>query len=190
MHLAKSMAHPQTAIQSPASAANHARRPTCQTPAPPTGKRSCSRTVCPTAPGEQASPTRGPAPATTCPRSPGHRSPSPAAFPTPSYLPIDGLATASERVLREEGSLALQYGGAQGYQGLRDWLADHWTKIDGVPLNHMNYTLTNGSAHALENVCNTFLREGEVVIVEGPELPGFDPGDPGDGREGGAMRGG
>lgn len=93
-------------------------------------------------------------------------------IPDPAYLPIDGLVTASERVLRQEGSLALQYGGAQGFQGLRDWLADHWTRIDGVPLNHQNYTLTNGSAHALENVCNTFLREGEIVIVEAPSFPG------------------
>ncbi len=93
-------------------------------------------------------------------------------IPDPAYLPIDALITASERVLREEGSLALQYGGAQGYQGLRDWLADHWTKLDGLPLTNANYTLTNGSAHALENVCNTFLREGEIVIVEGPSFPG------------------
>jgi 2-aminoadipate transaminase len=93
-------------------------------------------------------------------------------IPDPAYLPIDDLVTASERVLREEGSIALQYGGAQGFQGLRDWLADHWTKIDGLPLTSANYTLTNGSAHALENVCNTFLREGEVVVVEAPSFPG------------------
>ncbi len=66
----------------------------------------------------------------------------------------------------------MQYGGAQGYAGLRDWLADHWTKIDGVPLTNQNYTLTNGSAHALENVCKTFLGAGEKVIVEAPSFPG------------------
>jgi 2-aminoadipate transaminase len=93
-------------------------------------------------------------------------------IPDPAYLPIDGLAAASERVLREEGAVALQYGGAQGFQGLRDWLADHWSKIDGLPLTHQNYTLTNGSAHALENVCNTFLREGDAVLVEAPSFPG------------------
>ncbi len=93
-------------------------------------------------------------------------------IPDPAYLPIEGLIAASERVLREEGPAALQYGGAQGYAGLRDWLADHWTKIDGVPLTNQNYTLTNGSAHALENVCNTFLGAGETVIVEAPSFPG------------------
>ncbi|HXH21704.1 MAG TPA: PLP-dependent aminotransferase family protein [Dehalococcoidia bacterium] len=93
-------------------------------------------------------------------------------IPDPAYLPIEDLVTASERVLREEGTVALQYGGAQGFQGLRDWLADHWTRIDGLPLTAANYTLTNGSAHALENVCNTFLREGEIVIVEAPSFPG------------------
>lgn len=93
-------------------------------------------------------------------------------IPDPAHLPIEELITASERVLREEGAVALQYGGAQGYDGLRDWLANHWTGIDRVPLTSRNYTLTNGSAHALENVCNTFLREGDVVIVEAPSFPG------------------
>jgi 2-aminoadipate transaminase len=93
-------------------------------------------------------------------------------IPDPAYLPIEGLIEASERVLREEGAVALQYGGAQGYQGLRDWLADHWTKIDGLPLTDQNYTITNGSAHALENVCNTFLRDSDIVIVEAPSFPG------------------
>ncbi len=93
-------------------------------------------------------------------------------IPDPAYLPIEDLVSASERVLREDGSVALQYGGAQGFQGLRDWLADHWTKIDGIPLTNTNYTLTNGSAHALENVCVTFLNAGDTVIVEGPSFPG------------------
>lgn len=93
-------------------------------------------------------------------------------IPDPVALPIEDLIVASEAVLREEGTLALQYGGAQGFKGLRDWLADHWTRLEGMELTADHFTLTNGSAHALENVCETFLNPGEVVIVEGPSFPG------------------
>ncbi len=93
-------------------------------------------------------------------------------IPDPISLPIDDLVTASEQVLREKGSSALQYGGAQGFVGLREWLAGHWTKIEHMPMTAANYTLTNGSAHALENVCETFLNAGEIVIVEAPSFPG------------------
>jgi 2-aminoadipate transaminase len=93
-------------------------------------------------------------------------------IPDPIALPIDDLVSASERVLREEGSVALQYGGAQGFKGLREWLADHWSSLDRMELTSDHYTLTNGSAHALDNICVTFLNPGETVIVEGPSFPG------------------
>jgi 2-aminoadipate transaminase len=92
--------------------------------------------------------------------------------PDPVCLPIDDLIVASESVLRRDGHDALQYGGAQGFKGLRDWLADHWTKIEGMPLTAENFSLTGGSAHALANVCETLLDAGDTVIAEGPSFPG------------------
>jgi 2-aminoadipate transaminase len=93
-------------------------------------------------------------------------------IPDPRSLPIDDLIAASESVLREEGALALQYGGAQGFIGLREWLADHWTRLDRMEITPAHYTITNGSAHALENVCVTFLNPGETVLVESASFPG------------------
>jgi 2-aminoadipate transaminase len=93
-------------------------------------------------------------------------------IPDPITLPIEELAAASETVLRREGALALEYGGAQGFAGLRDWLAGHWTPIDRTPLTGANFSLTVGSAHALENVCETLLDEDDLVLVESPSFPG------------------
>ncbi|MPZ49018.1 MAG: aminotransferase class I/II-fold pyridoxal phosphate-dependent enzyme [Dehalococcoidia bacterium] len=93
-------------------------------------------------------------------------------IPDPKALPIDELAAATQAVLRRDGVDALTYGGSQGYAGLRAWLAAHWTQIEGTELTPANYTLTIGSAHALENVCETFLNAGDVVIVEAPSFPG------------------
>lgn len=93
-------------------------------------------------------------------------------IPDPSALPIEALAAASDRVLRRDSNLALEYGGAQGFAGLRAWLAGHWSKLDALELTPENFTLTLGSSQALENVCETFLSEGETVIVEAPSFPG------------------
>ncbi len=93
-------------------------------------------------------------------------------IPDPRLLPLDEFAQASAEVLRDDGPGAMQYGGAQGFRGLREWLASHWSDLDRMALTPENYSLTNGSAHALENVCETFLNPGETVIVEGPSFPG------------------
>src|SRR5438094_8839228 len=52
-----------------------------------------------------------------------------AGVPDAGSLPIDDLVAATEAVLREAGAPALQYGGVQGYENLRDWLGGHWSAI-------------------------------------------------------------
>ena len=102
--------------------------------------------------------------------------PPPIAFsggiPDPLSLPIAALQAAAERVFEKEDHAALQYGGDQGLLGLRQWLADHWSKIDGLTLTPENFCLTNGSAGALANVSETFLDEGDLVLFESPSFPG------------------
>ena len=95
-----------------------------------------------------------------------------AGIPDPATLPLDELAVAGDTVLRRDGALALEYGGSLGFVGLRSWLAEHWSKIDGLSLGPENYTLTTGSAQALDNLCATFLDADDVVLVESPSFPG------------------
>ncbi len=92
-------------------------------------------------------------------------------IPAPNCLPADALLAASERVLRTQGQAALQYGGDQGFLGLREWLAEHWSGR-GSKLTADNFCLTNGSGGALANVCETFLNEGDVALVESPTFSG------------------
>ncbi len=93
-------------------------------------------------------------------------------IPDPDSLPFDDLADASRTVLAREGRDALRYGGVQGFQGLREWLAERLGRQDGVALGPENFTLSNGSAGALTNICETFLDPGDTVIVEAPSFPG------------------
>lgn len=93
-------------------------------------------------------------------------------FPDPKVIPMSDLHAAADRVFAEDGPDTWRYGSTQGYPELRAWLAGHWSPIDGVPLNAENFTLTNGSAGAIANACETFLREGDLVLVEAPSFPG------------------
>jgi 2-aminoadipate transaminase len=93
-------------------------------------------------------------------------------IPDPDSLPVDELIAANERVLRREGTFALMYGGPQGYPGLRQWLADDVNRREGLDLGEQHFVLTCGSAGALENVCETFLDPGDVVLLEQPCFPG------------------
>jgi 2-aminoadipate transaminase len=93
-------------------------------------------------------------------------------IPDPDSLPFADLAEASRTVLEREGPDALRYGGVQGFQGLREWLAERLGRQDGVTLGPENFALSNGSAGALTNICETFLDPGDAVIVEAPSFPG------------------
>jgi DNA-binding transcriptional MocR family regulator len=93
-------------------------------------------------------------------------------IPDPDTLPIDQLTAASERVLRREGPEALRYGGHQGHEGLRAWLAGYYGRQEGLSLTPDNFTMTNGVSGAILNVCETFLDEGDVGLSESPTFPG------------------
>ena len=92
--------------------------------------------------------------------------------PDPPSLPTNELIACNETVLRREGDAALMYGGPQGPSGLREWLASDINRREGVALDKTNFVLTCGSAGAFENVCETFLDPGDVIILEQPCFAG------------------
>ena len=92
--------------------------------------------------------------------------------PDPESLPFDDLAEVARAVLEREGRLALQYGGPQGFLDLREWLAERVGRDEGLSLGPENIAITNGSAGALANVCETFLDPDDAVIAEAPSYPG------------------
>jgi DNA-binding transcriptional MocR family regulator len=93
-------------------------------------------------------------------------------IPDPDSLPIDELIASNEHVLRREGTFALQYGGPQGYPGLREWLAHDVNRREGLDLGAEHFVLTTGSSGALENLCEALLDPGDVAIIERPTFPG------------------
>ncbi|WP_240607153.1 PLP-dependent aminotransferase family protein [Cryobacterium aureum] len=88
-------------------------------------------------------------------------------MPYVAALPQDLVINAMDRVMREKGSTALQYGSGQGVPLLREQILDVMA-LEGIKANADDVVVTTGSQHALELVSKLFLNPGDVVISEGP----------------------
>ena len=93
-------------------------------------------------------------------------------IPDPATLPVRELQEALTKALESSPEEALRYGGVLGYEGLREALAERYSRLDGVSLTLDNFIIGNGSAGAIGNVCDAFLEPGDVVIVESPTFSG------------------
>ncbi len=95
-----------------------------------------------------------------------------AGVPDRASLPVAELQAAYERALAKDPGGALTYGGQQGYEPLRAWIAERQSAETGLPITSANVTLTTGSAHGIDNIAATFVGPGDVVVVGAPTYPG------------------
>ncbi len=83
--------------------------------------------------------------------------------PSPDLLPAADIAAAAARALDRDPTGALVYGGADGYVGLREWVADR----HGVPVERV--FLTNGSLQGMALLSELlFAGSGGRAVVEAP----------------------
>lgn len=95
-----------------------------------------------------------------------------AGVPDRPTLPAAGLLAAATTALTEDPAGALTYGGQQGWEPLRAWIAARETREGGFAVGSDQVTLTSGSAHAIENIALTFIGDGDPVIAGAPTYPG------------------
>lgn len=88
-------------------------------------------------------------------------------MPFVSALPTELISGAFERVMRDKGPAALQYGSGQGIPALREHILDVMT-LEGIHGGVDDVVVTTGSQHALELVTKLFIDPGDVVLAEGP----------------------
>ena len=93
-------------------------------------------------------------------------------IPDAPTLPVDDLRRRLNRVLDEDATEALNYGGWLGYEGLREAVAQRQSRIENTSLTADNYIMHNGSSGSIDNVSKAFLQPGDVVIVEAPSFSG------------------
>ncbi|NEM91768.1 PLP-dependent aminotransferase family protein [Galbitalea soli] len=88
-------------------------------------------------------------------------------MPFVSALPRELVSGAMERVMRDKGPVALQYGSGQGVPALREQILEVMA-LEGIRANVDDVVVTTGSQHALELVAKIFLDPGDVVLAEAP----------------------
>ncbi len=89
-------------------------------------------------------------------------------LPSPRLFPVDAIAEASARVLRDQGRSALQYSASEGCPPLREYVAETTLRSRGVRATADDILLTNGSQQALDLVGKVFLDPGDPVLMESP----------------------
>jgi 2-aminoadipate transaminase len=92
-------------------------------------------------------------------------------MPDLSVMDLDAVADMTARVIREQGAVALQYGGGQGRVQLREALVDVMAHA-GVPATPDELLVTVGGQQALELIAKCFIDAGDIVIAEGPTYVG------------------
>ncbi|MCU1558600.1 MAG: PLP-dependent aminotransferase family protein [Microbacteriaceae bacterium] len=88
-------------------------------------------------------------------------------MPFVSALPAELIAGAFERMMRDSGPQALQYGSGQGVPALREQILEIMA-LEGIRASVDDVVVTTGSQHALELVTKLFINPGDVVLAEGP----------------------
>jgi 2-aminoadipate transaminase len=92
-------------------------------------------------------------------------------LPAPDVFPVEDFAAACDRVLREFGAQALQYGTTEGYLPLREMIARHTARY-GIKITPDNILITSGSQQALDLLGKVFINPGDRILVEEPTYLG------------------
>jgi DNA-binding transcriptional MocR family regulator len=92
-------------------------------------------------------------------------------LPAPELFPIREFGEACKEVLRTHGEEALQYGPTEGYQPLKQFIAEMLSKY-GILVETDNIIMTNGSQQALDLIGKLFINPGDCMITSAPTYLG------------------
>lgn len=92
--------------------------------------------------------------------------------PAPDAFPAKAVAEISERLLKENPVLALQYGLTEGYAPLRETLKKYMTDKYHVNMDGNDLIITSGAQQVMDLVTKSLVNEGDVVITEAPSFIG------------------
>ncbi len=89
-------------------------------------------------------------------------------MPSPDSFPIQTVSELSNRILKENGTEALQYGTTTGVKELRCEVATRLNENFGMSVEKENILITSGAQQALYLVGKVFVEPNDEVIVEAP----------------------
>ena len=89
-------------------------------------------------------------------------------FPDSAMFDVDGIREASNAALAKDPGAALQYGATEGFNPLREQLAQFMASKGAQDVAPDQLIVTTGSQQALDLLGKTLIGPGDKVIVEGP----------------------
>ena len=89
-------------------------------------------------------------------------------FPDSAMFDVDGIREAANQALATEPGAALQYGATEGYQPLREQLAQFMQAKGAKDVTADQLIVTTGSQQALDLLGKCLVDPGSKAIVEGP----------------------
>jgi 2-aminoadipate transaminase len=92
-------------------------------------------------------------------------------LPAPELFPVEECREAACRVLAEQSAAALQYGPAEGYRPLRQFICERMQRY-GIDAEPANVVITNGAQQALDLIGKLLINPGDRVLVEEPTYLG------------------
>lgn len=92
-------------------------------------------------------------------------------LPSPETFPVKDMEEISCQLLREKGTVALQYGPTEGELTLREEIAK-WMRREKSGITPENILITSGSQQGLDIISKVFLDPDDTIIVELPSYMG------------------
>jgi len=92
-------------------------------------------------------------------------------MPFVSALPTELVSAALERVMRDHGPVALQYGSGQGTIPIREQILEVMA-LEGIRASVDDVVVTTGSQQGLDLVTKLFINPGDVILAESPSYVG------------------
>jgi 2-aminoadipate transaminase len=92
-------------------------------------------------------------------------------MPNITDLPREALGQAMERLVRERGVQAMQYGSGQGEPFMREQITEVMA-LEAIHAHADDIVVTCGSQQALDLVTRVFINPGDVILTEGPSYVG------------------
>lgn len=89
-------------------------------------------------------------------------------LPKPSLFPVAELRECFDSTLSERGEEALQYNRTEGYEPLREWIAERTSKTTGSSVSPEQVLITTGSQQGLDLIGKLLLLGGGTVAMEEP----------------------
>jgi 2-aminoadipate transaminase len=92
-------------------------------------------------------------------------------LPDPAIFPVAEFAECAS-VLREQGTVALQYGASEGFRPLVEEIARRMEPLLGRAIQPEEIVISSGSQQVMDMLTRVLVDPGDVIVVEAPTYPG------------------